>query len=265
MSCVRARDQRMVRSRPPGKTPQMAGFQARLPKNRVSGYPSATMRSDQRYVVREAIRRQQGEPVGEPVREPLRRDAREYGRYEDEQPPRREVREYQQGEYREPAPPYREPAPGYPEPAPAYREPPAGYREPPVTYREVGATYREAGPVYAPRPAPPYSERLPDESYRRLRRLRRPLPVRRGPCIRCARRTLTVAARSAHPTWLSPRRRDPHMDPASRRVVQFASGRHVARSGKLPSRTKTKKTRPISPPLRPGLPSRERPPSLSVA
>ena len=143
----------------------MAGFQARLPKNRVSGYPSATMRSDQRYVVREAIRRQQGEPVGEPVREPLRRDAREYGRYEDEQPPRREVREYQQGEYREPAPIYREPPPGYPEPAPAYRELPAGYREPPVTYREVGATYREAGPVYAPRPAPPYSERLPDESY----------------------------------------------------------------------------------------------------
>jgi hypothetical protein len=124
------------------------------------------MRSDQRYVVREAIRRQQGEPVGEPVREPLRREAREYGRYEDEQPPRREVREYEGREYREPAPPYREPGAAYHEPAPAYREPPAPYREPPAPYREAGPTYREAGPLYAPRePAPPYSDRLPEESY----------------------------------------------------------------------------------------------------
>ncbi len=104
--------------------------------------------------------------MGEPVREPLRRDAREYGRYEGEEPPRREIREYQQREYREPAPPYREPAPGYHEPAAGYREPPPAYREPPVTYREAGATYREAGPLYAPRePAPPYSERLIEESY----------------------------------------------------------------------------------------------------
>jgi len=110
------------------------------------------MRSDQRYVVREAIRRQQGEPVGEPVREPLRHDAREYGRYEDEQPPRREARDYERREYREPAPTYREPAPPY--------------REPPAAYREPGAIYREAGPLYAPHEAPPpYSDRIPEESY----------------------------------------------------------------------------------------------------
>jgi vancomycin permeability regulator SanA len=78
------------------------------------------MRSDQRYIVREAIRREQGEPVRRETRE-----YREYGRREEDEPPRREVREYERREYREPAPPYsgREPEPYYSD-----RESDSGYQ-----------------------------------------------------------------------------------------------------------------------------------------
>ncbi len=186
------------------KQAEKAGFQARLPKNRVSGYPSPTMRSDQRYVVREAIRRQQGEPEGEPVREPLRRDAREYGRYEDQEPPRREAREYERRDYREPAATYREAAPAYQppptyqpayQPAPAYQPgpayqaapaypPPPGYQpvpgyQPPPGYQQAPA-YREPPPGYR-EPAPHYAERLPSDSYPPPPRPARPLySVREG-------------------------------------------------------------------------------------
>jgi vancomycin permeability regulator SanA len=87
------------------------------------------MRSDQRYLVREAIRREQGEPV--------RRDAREYDRRDDEEdePPRRESREYERREYR--------------------AEPPsqtARERQPyTVREREPEYTRRERRPVYADR------------------------------------------------------------------------------------------------------------------
>ena len=97
-----------------------------------------------RTVVREAIRREQGEPAPEP----LRRDEREYGRYEEEEPPRREVREYERREYREPAPHYREPGPTYipREPGPAY-------------------SVHEPGPVYVREPEPSYSVRPERASY----------------------------------------------------------------------------------------------------
>lgn len=135
------------------------------------------MRSDERYVVREAIRREQGEPAPEP----LRREPREYGRYEEEEPPRREVREYERREYREPAPHYRDPGPAYTtrEPGPVYsdREPSAQYipREhgPAYTVREPGPVYsdRESEPSYAVRtPRPSYPVREPDPYARRERR-----------------------------------------------------------------------------------------------
>ena len=104
--------------------------------------------------MREAIRREQGEPAPEP----LRRESREYGRYEEEEPPRREVREYERREYCEPAPHYREPGPAYTtrEPGPVYSD-----REPPAAYipREHGPAYtvREPGPVYSDREPEPYS------------------------------------------------------------------------------------------------------------
>ena len=98
------------------------------------------MRSDERYVVREAIRREQGEPAPEP----LRRDSREYGRYDEDEPPRREVREYERREYREPAPHYREPGPPY-----TAREPDPAYivRDPRPVYSD-----RESEPSYSVRP-----------------------------------------------------------------------------------------------------------------
>jgi vancomycin permeability regulator SanA len=127
------------------------------------------MRSDQRYVVREAIRREQEEYAREPEREPPRRDAREYERYEEDEQPRREVRHYERREYQQPPPQYREAAPAYypPEPGAAYpdREAEAYYparqerpsysqREPqPYTRRERRPAYpvREPGQAYPPR------------------------------------------------------------------------------------------------------------------
>jgi DUF218 domain len=109
------------------------------------------MRSDQRYLVREAIRREQGEPV--------RREAREYDRRDEEEPPRRESREYERREYREPAPPYSDREPGRP-----------------YSDREPGRSHsvREPGPSYAAREpetysrretAAPYSSREPGSAY----------------------------------------------------------------------------------------------------
>jgi vancomycin permeability regulator SanA len=112
--------------------------------------------------VREAIRREQGEPAPPPP--PPRRDEREYGRYEEDEPPRREVREYERREYREPAPQYREPAPNYREPGPAYvvREPGPVYSD-----RESEPSYpvRPERPSYSVREPEPYSRREPRTSY----------------------------------------------------------------------------------------------------
>ncbi len=107
------------------------------------------MRSDQRYLVREAIRREQGEPAPEPVREPVRRDVREYERYQDEEPPRREAREYERREYRDPPPQYGEPGPVYSvrEPGPVYAD-----REPEPRY-----SVRQERPAYSVREPEPYS------------------------------------------------------------------------------------------------------------
>jgi hypothetical protein len=140
------------------------------------------MRSDQRYLVREAIRREQGEPAPEPVR----RDAREYERYEDEEPPR-DARDYEQREYRrEPPPHYREPGPHYVvrEPGPAYsdREPEPYYsvrqdrrsysvREPePYSRRESRPRYatQDAGPRYSTR-EPTARRSVPDRPQRNER------------------------------------------------------------------------------------------------
>jgi len=101
------------------------------------------MRSDHRYIVREAIRREQGEPVP--------RDGREYEQYDEEEPPRREAREYERREYREPQPPYREPGPVYSarEPRPAYSD-----REPEPYY-----TVRRERPAYSVREPEPYVRR----------------------------------------------------------------------------------------------------------
>ncbi|HEV3303773.1 MAG TPA: hypothetical protein VG055_29235 [Planctomycetaceae bacterium] len=127
------------------------------------------MRSDQRYLVREAIRREQGEPAQEPVREPMRRDAREYERYQDDEPPRREVREYERREYREPPPHYREPGPVYTEPGPGQV----------YSVREPGPVYadREPEPYYSVRQQrPAYSVREPEPHSRRDSRPRYPAP-----------------------------------------------------------------------------------------
>ncbi|HEV8070916.1 MAG TPA: hypothetical protein VGP76_24600 [Planctomycetaceae bacterium] len=107
------------------------------------------MRSDQRYLVREAIRREQGEPAPEPVREPVRREVREYERYQDDEPPRREAREYERREYRDPPPQYREPGPVYSvrEPGPVYAD-----REPEPHY-----SVRQERPAYSVREPEPYS------------------------------------------------------------------------------------------------------------
>jgi vancomycin permeability regulator SanA len=101
------------------------------------------MRSDQRYLVREAIRREQGEPV--------RREVREYDRDDGEdEPPRRESREYERRDYRA------EP------PSQTVRE-----RQPyPVREREADYSRRERRPAYADREAESdYSRREEREPY----------------------------------------------------------------------------------------------------
>jgi uncharacterized SAM-binding protein YcdF (DUF218 family) len=107
------------------------------------------MRSDQRYLVREAIRREQGEPAPEPVREPARREVREYERYQEDEPPRREAREYERREYRDPPPQYREPGAVYSvrEPGPVYAD-----REPEPHY-----SVRQERPAYSVREPEPYT------------------------------------------------------------------------------------------------------------
>jgi uncharacterized SAM-binding protein YcdF (DUF218 family) len=87
----------------------------------------------------------------------VRREAREYGRYEDDEPPRREARDYERREYREPAPHYREPGPVYSvrEPAPAYSD-----REP-----EPSSAVRQDRPSYSVREPEPYSRRETRSSY----------------------------------------------------------------------------------------------------
>ncbi len=91
------------------------------------------------------------------MREPLRREAREYGRYEDDEPPRRETREYERREYREPEPRYHEPAPAYSarQPGPVYSD-----REPEPTY-----SVRPERASYSVREPEPYSRREQRSSY----------------------------------------------------------------------------------------------------
>jgi uncharacterized SAM-binding protein YcdF (DUF218 family) len=140
------------------------------------------MRSDQRYPVREAIRREQGELARSEAREyerrdeedePPRRESRRYDhRAEGEEPPRRESRDYERREYREEPPahaprerqPYsvREPAPEY-----SHRE-----RRPAYADHANESEYRgrEEGRGYAYREPP---------ARRPMREERRPLEERR--------------------------------------------------------------------------------------